>query len=177
MSDVASTPHRRISGEEVAKKMGVSVEAVRIYRSNDQNKEPGPHRFPKPVGYNGRIVLFDEAEIDAYIVARSTHNLGKRGRRPLTTPEQLQTATFADRVREAIRNGDGLPDIPTQNALAELLGLNSITFGQRMRGRTSWKPSELETIASVLQLDTHDANDAVDAMRAARKASRGSATS
>lgn len=71
MSQQHGGSSRRISSDDIAKKMGVSLNTVYVYRSNDRSKLPGPARFPDPVGYDGRTVLFDEAEIDAYIEARS----------------------------------------------------------------------------------------------------------
>lgn len=163
---------RRISSAQIAEKMGVSLNTVYVYRSSDRDKTPGPARFPDPVGFDGRTVLFDESAIDAYIKARSdTH--GRAGRPPRTAPRHTgPTAPFPDRIREAVTAGAGAPSITTLKQLADALQLSAVTFGERMRGHTTWTPEEREHIASVLGVDVSDANDQVDQIRAARRAQR-----
>ena len=163
---------RRISSAQIAEKMGVSLNTVYVYRSSDRDKTPGPSRFPDPIGFDGRTVLFDESAIDAYIKARSDTR-GRAGRPPRTAPRHTgPTAPFPDRLREAIAAGAGAPDITTLKQLAEALQLNNVTFGERMRGRTTWTAEERELIASTLGIDTSDANLQVEQLRADRRARR-----
>lgn len=167
---------RRISSGDIAKKMGVSLNTVYVYRSNDRSKVPGPARFPDPVGFDGRTVLFDEAEIDAYIGARSQRT-GTAGRPPRTAQaDDSSDAPFAARVRQAVAAGAGKPDVSTLRQLAAQLSLNTVTLGERLRGRTAWKPEELVRIAQLLTITTSDANDHVQLMRAQRRAARNSET-
>lgn len=167
-----STP--RISSEDVAKKMGVSLNTVYVYRSNDRSRLPGPSRFPDPVGYDGRTALFDEAEIDAYIEARSQRR-GVAGRPPRTAqPSDSNDAPFATRVRRAVAGGAGEPDVSTLRQLADQLSLNTVTLGERLRGRTAWKPEELVALEQLLSIATADANDHVERGRAQRRAARSS---
>ena len=81
-------------------------------------------------------------------------------------------AAFAERLRAAIADGAGAPEVPTQAALLDLLGLNVVTFGERMRGRTRWTDAELEVIRRTLGVDTTDANEVVDRARAAKRQAR-----
>lgn len=172
MSQQRRAPTRRVSSDEIAKKMGVSLNTVYVYRSNDRSKPPGPTRFPEPVGYDGRTVLFDEAEIDAYIEARSQRT-GTAGRPPRTAqPDDNSEVPFATRVRQAVAARAGEPDVPTLRQLAAHLSLNTITLGERLRGRTAWKDEELAAIEQLLSIDTSDANDHVQLMRAQRRAAR-----
>lgn len=164
---------RRISSAQIAEKMGVSLNTVYVYRSSDRDKTPGPARFPDPVSFEGRTVLFDESAIDAYIKARSDTR-GRAGRPPRTAPRHTgPTASFPDRIRESVTAGAGAPGITTLKQLADALQLNSVTFGERMRGRTTWTQTERERIASILEIDTSDANDQVEQLRAQRRAQRG----
>lgn len=163
---------RRISSAEIAEKMGVSLNTVYVYRSSDRDKSPGPSRFPDPVGFEGRTVLFDENAIDAYIRARSDTQ-GRAGRPPRTALRRTgPTAPFPDRIREAIAAGAGAPGITTLKQLAETLQLNNVTFGERMRGRTAWTADERERIASTLGIETSDANLQVEQLRAERRTRR-----
>lgn len=172
MSEPRSGSSRRISSEDIAKKMGVSLNTVYVYRSNDRSKVPGPARFPDPVGYDGRTVLFDEAQIDAYIAARSQRT-GTAGRPPRTARHDSETdAPFASRLRQAVAEGAGEPDVSTLRELAVRLSLNPVTLGERLRGRTSWKPEELASIEQLLSIPTSDANDHVQRRRAQRRAAR-----
>ena len=172
MSQQHGGSSRRISSDDIAKKMGVSLNTVYVYRSNDRSKLPGPARFPDPVGYDGRTVLFDEAEIDAYIEARSQRR-GAAGRPPRTAqPDDSGDAPFATRLRRAVASGAGEPDVSTLRQLAGRLSLNTVTLGERLRGRTAWKPEELTTLEQLLSIATSDANDHVQLMRAQRRAAR-----
>lgn len=173
MSDRTPPRGRRISSTEIAEKMGVSLNTVYVYRSADRNKPRGPERFPDPVGFEGRTVLFDESAIDAYIRARSEKSTGLQGRPPRTTSRPTgPDAPFADRLREAVRAGAGAPDITTLKKLADVLGLNTVTLGQRMRGRTTWRAAELELIEKLLDVRTTDANLQIAHRRAQRRAQR-----
>lgn len=163
---------RRISSAEIAEKMGVSLNTVYVYRSSDRDKTPSPSRFPDPVGFEGRTVLFDESAVDAYIKARSDTR-GRAGRPPRTAPRHTgPSAPFPDRIREAVVAGAGAPTIATLKQLADELQLNNVTFGERMRGRTAWTAEEQERIAAVLGIDVSDANDQVEQLRAERRAQR-----
>jgi len=119
------------------------------------------------VRFEGNSPLYDEAEIDQFVLERAQRTPSQRGRRPRVNPH-AEEATFADRLRRAIAAGDGLPEIGTQAALIERLGLNVVTFGERMRGRTRWKPGELEIISAALGVDVSDANSVVEEARATR---------
>ena len=172
MSQQHGGSSRRISSDDIAKKMGVSLNTVYVYRSNDRSKLPGPARFPDPVGYDGRTVLFDEAEIDAYIEARSRRS-GTAGRPPRTAQTGSSSdAPFAARLRQAVAAGAGEPDVSTLRGLASQLSLNTVTLGERLRGRTAWKPEELAAIEQLLSISTSDANEHVEVMRAQRRAAR-----
>lgn len=172
MSQQRGGSSRRISSDDIAKKMGVSLNTVYVYRSNDRSKLPGPARFPDPVGYDGRTVLFDEAEIDAYIEARSRRS-GTAGRPPRTAQtDGSRDAAFAARLRQAVAAGAGEPDVSTLRGLASQLSLNTVTLGERLRGRTAWRPEELAAIEHLLSISTSDANEHVEVMRAQRRAAR-----
>lgn len=95
---------------------------------------PRTGEVPDPVGYDGRTVLFDEAEIDAYIEARSRRS-GTAGRPPRTAQtDGSRDATFAARLRQAVAAGAGEPDVSTLRGLASQLSLNTVTLGERLRG-------------------------------------------
>ena len=151
-------PDLHLTSAEVAAKLGVTVATVYKLSVDSRRRL---NAFPFPVAFAGRSPLYSEAAIEEFIASRSARKPSARGRRART--ELVDDGTFAGRVRQAIANGAGLPDAPTQNALAGLLGLNLIPFGERMRGRTRWKPAELEVIQRVLQVDTGDANALVEA--------------
>lgn len=147
---------------QVAARLGISVGAV--YKLRTQNES-----FPHPERYSGRSPLYSAAAIDEFITRRSTRDPSSSGRRPrLISPGVVDANVFAERLRQNIADGTGAPAITTQAQLIELLGLNVVTFGQRMRGRTSWKDSELDIISERLGVDVSDANDVVNAARAAR---------
>lgn len=160
---MANDDDRQLTSEEVATKLNVSIGWVYKLRV-DARRGNG---FPNPVGFQGRSPLYSEAAIDAYIAARADRSPSDRGRKS-RTELTIDDDTFAGRLRRAIANGDGRPDAPTQAALIALLGLNVVTFGERMRGRTRWKESELTLIRSTVGLDTADANEAVTLFRANR---------
>lgn len=177
MSEERRDSSRRISSDDIAKKMGVSLNTVYVYRSNDRSKLPGPARFPDPVGYDGRTVLFDEAQIDAYIEARSQRT-GAAGRPPRTARADSSRvdAPFAARLRQAVAAGAGEPDVSTLRELAVRLSLNTVTLGERLRSRTAWKKEELIKIEQMLAIDTSDANEDVRRLRAQRREQRNSDT-
>lgn len=152
-----------LDSTQVAKRLLVTVGTVYKLRAEDKS-------FPKPVRFRGVSPMYDSDSIDAYIEQRSEREPSARGRRPrLVAPGAVDESVFAERLRRSIAAGDGAPSVRTQADLIELLGLNSITFGQRMRGRTRWKDAELALIAEHLQVDVVDANEVVDAARAARQ--------
>lgn len=152
---------RQLASSDVAEKLGVSVATV--YKLSVDSRR-GHSDFPRPVAFRGRSPLYSEAAIDAFILKRNLRQPSARGRRP-RTDVRADDGTFASRLRRAIADGDGLPEVPTQNALAALLGINPIPFGERMRGHTRWKPAELDLIQNTLHIDTVDANDVVDETR------------
>lgn len=147
---------------QVAARLGISVGAV--YKLRTQNES-----FPHPERYSGRSPLYSAAAIDKFMTRRSTREPSSSGRRPrLIPPGVVDTSMFSERLRQSIADGAGAPEISTQAQLIDRLGLNVVTFGQRMRGRTSWKDSELDTISELLGIDVKDANDVVNTARAAR---------
>lgn len=147
---------------QVAARLGISVGAV--YKLRTQND-----LFPRPERYSGRSPLYSSVAIDEFMTRRSNRGPSTSGRRPRLVPAGVvDTSVFAERLRQSIADGAGAPEITTQAQLIDMLGLNVVTFGQRMRGRTSWKDSELEFISKRLAVDVSDANDVVNAARAAR---------
>lgn len=159
----AGKPHddTALTSAEIAELMDVGISYVYKLRSTDD-------AFPAPIAYNERSPLYSALAILEYMKARSTREPSARGRRPRTLVDGTGPGTFAQRLRASIMAGDGKPEIDTQRALIEKLGLNSVTFGNRMRGRNRWKDTELAVIAELLRLDTSDANDAIDKARALR---------
>lgn len=153
-----------LDSAQVAKRLEVQVGTVYKLKATDP-------AFPRPVNFAGPSPLYSSSDIDRYVEGRSHRAPSARGRRPRTlAPDVVDESVFAERLRAQIRAGAGEPDVTSQADLIELLGLNSITFGQRMRGRTRWADRELEIIAELLDVDVADANAVVDAARAARKA-------
>lgn len=151
-----------LDSAQVAARMRISVGAV--YKLHTLNED-----FPHPERYRGRSPLYSPTAIDDFMTRRSTPGSSSSGRRPRLIPAGVvDSSVFAERLRQSIAEGAGAPTITTQTQLIETLGLNVVTFGQRMRGRTRWKDSELETISRILSLDVSDANKVVDATRAAR---------
>lgn len=147
---------------QVATRLGISVGAV--YKLRTQND-----LFPRPERYSGRSPLYAATAIDEFIARRSKREPTSSGRRPrLIPPGVVDSSVFAERLRRSIADGAGAPTITTQAQLIEELGLNVVTFGQRMRGRTRWKDAELDFISEHLGLNVSDANDVVNAARAAR---------
>lgn len=147
---------------QVAARLGISVEAVYKLRSQHES-------FPHPERYDGRSPLYSTSAIEEFMARRSNRAPSSSGRRPrVLQAGAVDSSVFAERLRQRIADGAGAPAIATQAQLIELLGLNVVTFGQRMRGRTRWKDSELEIIGEKLGLDVSDANDVVNAARAAR---------
>lgn len=148
---MVSTPRsgssRRINGEDIAKKMGVSEHRVRL--SEQRSLEgartgalPRPGRIRRA---NRAVRARPEAQIDAYIAARSQRT-GTAGRPPRTARHGSETdAPFASRLRQAVA-GAGEPDVSTLRELAVRLSLNPVTLGERLRGRTSWEAEELASI-------------------------------
>lgn len=155
------TADRHLTSSDVAAKLGVSVATVYKLSVDSRRRL---NAFPAPVAFRGRSPLYSEAAIDAFIELRDSRPPSARGRRS-RTELLVDDGSFASRLRRAVADGTGLPDIPTQNALATLLGLNLIPFGERMRGHTRWTAAELELINHTLGIDTSDANDMVDARR------------
>lgn len=163
-----TTPHNAadalLDSTQVAKRLEVKVGTVYKLKTTDPT-------FPKPVSFAGPSPLYSSSDIDRYVEGRSHRAPSARGRRPRTlSPDVVDESVFAERLRTQIRAGVGEPGVMSQADLIELLELNSITFGQRMRGRTRWTDRELEIIAGLLDVDVADANAVVDAARAARKA-------
>lgn len=159
----AGKPHddTALTSAQIAELMDVGISYVYKLRSTDD-------AFPPPVSYVKNSPLYSETAILEYMKARSNRAPSARGRRPRTLVDDAGAGTFAERLRSSILAGDGKPEIDTQRALTEKLGLNSVTFGNRMRGRNRWKDAELTVISELLGLDTSDANDAVDEARARR---------
>ena len=166
---------RHLTTADVAEKLGVSVVAVYKMRSISNKLrragQEGP-LLPEPVAIEGNSPLYDEAAIDAFAQERARRAPSQRGRRPRLMPGLARDAAFAERLRAAIADGAGAPEVPTQAALIDLLGLNVVTFGERMRGRTRWTDAELEVIRRTLGVDTTDANEVVDRARAAKRQAR-----
>lgn len=150
-----------LTSAQIAELMDVGIGYVYQLRSTDD-------AFPAPIAYVKNSPLYSDAAILEYMKARSTREPSARGRRPRTLVDEAEPDTFAQRLRASIMAGAGKPEINTQRALIEKLGLNSVTFGNRMRGRNRWKDTELTVIAELLGLDTSDANDAIDKARALR---------
>ncbi|MDZ5146317.1 helix-turn-helix transcriptional regulator [Microbacterium testaceum] len=152
-----------LTSEQVAARLSVTVESVYKLRTEDE-------KFPAPTRYSGRSPLYAAAAIDAFVKQRSKREPSARGRRPrLVTSDAVDRSQFPERLRESIASGAGGDSLTTQADLIAELGLNTVTFGQRMRGRTRWKDSELTHIAEKLGVDTTDANAVVDAARSRRK--------
>lgn len=152
-----------LDSAQVAARLSVTIGTV--YKLRTENEA-----FPSPVRYQGRSPLYSPAAIDTFIAQRSTREPSARGRRPrLTLPHSVDKDQFSERLRERIAAGAGTPSVTTQADLISILGLNSVTFGQRMRGRTRWQDAELSVIADRLDLDVTDANAALDAARAAKQ--------
>lgn len=153
----------RMTSAQVAARLGITVGSVYKLRT-------GRRGFPQPVGYSGASPMFAADAIEEYVRSRSDRQPSDRGRRPRMVAEgAIDSTLFAERLRARIQSGAGRPGIATQADLIARLGLNIVTFGHRMRGRTRWKSGELEIVADVLGMDTADANDAVDAARGARQ--------
>ncbi|PQZ53161.1 MULTISPECIES: DNA-binding protein [unclassified Microbacterium] len=157
----AGTPHddTALTSAQIADLMDVGVSYIYKLRSTDT-------AFPTPIAYEERSPLYSETAILEYMKARSNRAPSARGRRPRALVDGENADTFAQRLRASIMAGEGKPEIDTQRALIEKLGLNSVTFGNRMRGRNRWKDSELAVISELLRIDTSDANDAVTKARA-----------
>ncbi|MGO1316923.1 MAG: helix-turn-helix transcriptional regulator [Microbacterium sp.] len=169
---IADTTHSRLTLSDIAERLHVELETVYKLRTASQ-KHDGP--FPRPVGFDRNRPLFDEIDVDAYIASRRAHTPAGAGRRSRIHVDDSDA--FAARLRQAIVDGAGLPDIPTQAELIRRLGLNIVTFGNRMRGTTAWKPAELDLIGNVLNIDTDDANDTVTHHRQERRANRARSSS
>lgn len=159
------TPER-LTSQDVAEMLQVSVETVYKLRTS-ANKGVGD--FPRPVAFDGPSPLYDAEAIAGFIARRRERRAGA-GRRARVYTEQ--PGTFAARLRQAILDGRGGTEIPTQRALIDRLGLNAVTFGHRLRATTRWKASELEIIADLVGVDTSDANEEVDRVRAEKAARR-----
>ncbi|MFJ2535776.1 helix-turn-helix transcriptional regulator [Microbacterium maritypicum] len=157
----AGRPHDEtaLTSAQIAELMDVGISYIYKLRSTDSS-------FPAPIAYEERSPLYSEDAILEYIKARSNRDPSTRGRRPRALADGKNPETFAQRLRASIMTGAGKPEIDTQRALIEKLGLNSVTFGNRMRGRNRWKESELTVIAELLRIDTSDANDTVANARA-----------
>ena len=152
----------RLDSAQVAARLGVTIGTVYKLRSEQRG-------FPKPVGYAGPSPLYAASAIEDYIVARSTRRPSDRGRRPrIVADGVIDASVFPERLRERIRSGAGAPQVSTQAELVARLGLNVVSFGERMRGRTRWKQPELDVIEQLLKMDVTDANDINDQTRAAR---------
>lgn len=151
----------RLDSAQVAARLGVTVGTVYKLRAARQG-------FPNPVGYSGRSPLYAASAIEEYVVARSLRSPSDRGRRPrVVAAGTVDTGVFAERLRDRIKSGAGRSSVRSQADLIARLGLNIATFGERMRGRTRWKESELQLIADVLDMDVTDANDFVNRGRTA----------
>lgn len=151
-----------LDSAQVAQRLAVTIGTVYKLRTEDPN-------FPRPARYNGRSPLYDAASIDGYISQRSARTPAQRGRRPRRQAHSsIDPTSFAERLRASITAGDGEPDITSQVDLIRMLGLNTVTFGERMRSRTRWKQGELELIAQRLGMSTEDANAIVDAARSVK---------
>lgn len=151
-------PAGMLTSAEVAERLEVDI--TRVYKLRAENQRGG-NNFPHPRAYQGRSPLYAATDVDAYISERSRRTPSSRGRLPrVREASSIDVDNFPSRLRDAIRSGAGAPEITTQRDLIELLGLNTVTFGQRMRERTRWKPSELELIEKRLQIDTTDARRA-----------------
>lgn len=157
----AGKPHddNALTSAQIAELMDVGISSIYKLRSTDD-------AFPPPVAYVKNSPLYSEIAILEYMKARSNRGPSARGRRPRALIDGENADTFAQRLRASIMAGEGKPEIDTQRALIEKLGLNSVTFGNRMRGRNRWKDSELAVISKLLRIDTSDANDAVMKVRA-----------
>lgn len=151
-----------LDSAQVAKRLDVTVGRVYKLRVGDPS-------FPAPVAFRGRSPLYASNDIESFIQERSGRAPATRGRRPRRlAPGVVDPSLFSERLRQTIASGVGRPDVMTQADLIALLGLNPITFGHRMRGRTRWRPSELDEIRRRLGMDTTDANEVVDARRRSR---------
>lgn len=151
-----------LDSTQVAARLGISVGAV--YKLRTQND-----LFPHPERYDGRSPLYSADAVEKFIARRSAREPSSSGRRPrLIAPGTVDTNTFSERLRQHIADGAGAPDVTTQAQLINLLSLNVVTFGQRMRGRTRWKDAELAIISERLGIDVSDANDIVNARRTSR---------
>lgn len=149
-----------LDSAQVADRLKVKIGTVYKLKATDP-------AFPKAASFNGPSPQYWLSDVDQYVEGRSRRSPSARGRRPrLLAPDAIDASVFAERLRAQIKAGAGLPDVRTQADLIRVLGLNSITFGQRMRGRTRWADRELTVIADRLHVDVTDANAVVEAARA-----------
>lgn len=111
-----------LTSAQIAELMDVGISSIYKLRSTDD-------AFPTPVAYVKNSPLYSETAVLEYMKMRSNR---ARGRRPRTRFTDAGPAPFAERIRASILAGDGKPEIDTQRALTEKLGLNSVTFGNRM---------------------------------------------
>lgn len=124
---------------DIAEKLGVRVESVRIYAHSDPD-------FPVPATPASlRSPGFTEADVGRYARLRIERRKGKSGTPPRSAgAAPVNDVELGEKVRTAL--GSEGSAVGTMTDLADCLGLSWDAVRRRINGRTRWTERDVETL-------------------------------